>query len=146
MMKGLFPVVTNSDFAFPDSFFDNFFNGFENPTEAGYRVPRVDVEENDKAYVVTTDLPGVSKEDISLTYKDDVLTIMAKHEDKKDEKDEKKKFIRKERLNHTFCRQFTVKNIEKEGIQASFVNGVLTVTLPKADPKKVSEAHKIEVQ
>ena len=34
MMKGLFPVVTNSDFVFPDTIFDNFFNSFENPTEA----------------------------------------------------------------------------------------------------------------
>lgn len=145
MMKGLFPVVTNSDFAFPDSLFDNFFNSFENPTEAGYRVPRVDVEENDKAYVVTTDLPGVKKEDITITYKDDVLTLQAKHEEKKDEKDGKK-YIRKERLNHTFCRQFAVNNIDKDGIQANFTNGVLTVTLPKADPKKVAQAHRIEVQ
>ena len=44
MMKGLFPVVTNSDFVFPDTIFDNFFNSFENPTEGNYRVPQVDIE------------------------------------------------------------------------------------------------------
>lgn len=86
MMKGLFPVVTNSDFVFPDTIFDNFFNGFENPTEANYRVPQVDIEDTDKAYILTTDLPGVAKEDINVSYKDDVLTLTAKHEEKKDEK------------------------------------------------------------
>lgn len=50
MMKGLFPVVTNSDFVFPDTIFDNFFNGFENPTEANYRVPQVDIEHGQSLY------------------------------------------------------------------------------------------------
>lgn len=50
------------------------------------------------------------------TYNDDILTLTAKHEEKKDEKDDKKKYIRKERSSHTFCRQFTVRNIQKDGI------------------------------
>lgn len=145
MIKGLFPVVTGSSLEFPDSLFDNFFNEFENPTEGQYRVPRVDIEDTGDAYVVTADLPGMDKKDIQITYKDDVLTLMAKHEVKKDEKDGKK-YIRKERLDQTFCRQFTARNIQKDGIQASYTDGVLTVTLPKVDPKKVMEAHRIEVQ
>lgn len=145
MIKGLFPVVTGSSLEFPDSLFDNFFNEFENPTEGQYRVPRVDIEDTGNAYVVTADLPGMDKKDIQITYKDDVLTLMAKHEEKKDEKDGKK-YIRKERLDQTFCRQFTARNIQKDGIQASYTDGVLTVTLPKVDPKKVMEAHRIEVQ
>lgn len=146
MMKGLFPVVTNSDFVFPDTIFDNFFNSFENPTEGNYRVPQVDIEDTDKAYILTTDLPGIAKEDINVSYNDDILTLTAKHEEKKDEKDDKKKYIRKERSSHTFCRQFTVRNIQKDGIQAAFKDGVLTVILPKEDPKKVAEAHRIEVK
>lgn len=145
MIKGLFPVVTGSSLEFPDSLFDNFFNEFENPTEGQYRVPRVDIEDTGDTYVVTADLPGMDKKDIQITYKDDVLTLMAKHEEKKDEKDGKK-YIRKERLDQTFCRQFTARNIQKDGIQASYTDGVLTVTLPKVDPKKVMEAHRIEVQ
>ena len=95
MMKGLFPVVTNSDFVFPDTIFDNFFNSFENPTEGNYRVPQVDIEDTDKAYILTTDLPGIAKEDINVSYNDDILTLTAKHEEKKDEKDDKKKYIPK---------------------------------------------------
>ena len=82
MMKGLFPVVTNSDFVFPDTIFDNFFNSFENPTEGSYRVPQVDIEDTDKAYILTTDLPGIAKEDINVSYNDDILTLTAKHEEK----------------------------------------------------------------
>ena len=81
MMKGLFPVVTNSDFVFPDTIFDNFFNSFENPTEGNYRVPQVDIEDTDKAYILTTDLPGIAKEDINVSYNDDILTLTAKHEE-----------------------------------------------------------------
>ena len=158
MLKGLFPVVTSNDLVFPDDFFDNFFNDFESPVKGSYSVPRVDIEDTDKAYVLTADLPGMKKEDISVTYKDNVLTLLAKHEtktedsrqakDSKDAKDAKsgeakaavpqKHYIRQERMNCTYCRQFTVRNIQKDGI--------LTVTLPKVDPQKEIESHRITVR
>ena len=167
MLKGLFPVVTSNDLVFPDDFFDNFFNDFESPVKGSYSVPRVDIEDTDKAYVLTADLPGMKKEDISVTYKDDVLTLLAKHEtktedssqakDSKDAKDAKgaegakaqqpqKHYIRQERMNCTYCRQFTVRNIQKDGIEAAYKDGILTVTLPKVDPQKEIESHRITVR
>lgn len=166
MLKGLFPVVTSNDLVFPDDFFDNFFNDFESPVKGSYSVPRVDIEDTDKAYVLTADLPGMKKEDISVTYKDNVLTLLAKHEtktedsrqakDSKDAKDVKsgeakaavpqKHYIRQERMNCTYCRQFTVHNIQKDGIEAAYKDGVLTVTLPKVDPQKEIESHRITVK
>ena len=82
------------------------------------------------------------------TYDDNVLTLSAKHEETKEEKDakEKKNYIRKERTSNVFCRQFSVQNIQKEGIQANFKDGVLTIVMPKEDPKKVAESHRIAVQ
>lgn len=160
MLKGLFPVVTSNDLVFPDDFFDNFFNDFESPVKGSYSVPRVDIEDTDKAYVLTADLPGMKKEDISVTYKDNVLTLLAKHEtkteDSKDAKDAKsgeakadvpqKHYIRQERMNCTYCRQFTVRNIQKDGIEAAYKDGILTVTLPKVDPQKEIESHRITVR
>lgn len=171
MLKGLFPVVSHDDVVFPDDFFDNFFNDFASPVKGSYRVPRVDIEDTDKAYILTADLPGMKKEDISVTYDNDVLTLLAKHEtktedssqpqdskaagaaDAKDSKDAKaaeakpqKKYIRQERTNTAFCRQFTVRNIQKDGIEASYKDGVLTVTMPKVDPQKEIEAHRIEIK
>ena len=104
--------------------------------------------DTDKAYVLTTDLPGIAKEDINVTYDNNVLTLSAKHEDTKEEKDakDKKNYIRKERTSKVFCRQFSVQNIQKEGIQANFKDGVLTIVMPKEDPKKVAESHRIAVQ
>ena len=147
MMKSLFPV-TNNDFLFPDHVFNSFFNDFMKPSDGSYSIPKVDIEDTDKAYILTTDLPGVAKEDINVTYDDNVLTLSAKHEETKEEKDakEKKNYIRKERTSNVFCRQFSVQNIQKEGIQASFENGVLTITLPKEEPQQVEAKHTIEIQ
>lgn len=147
MMKSLFPV-TNNDFLFPDQVFNSFFNDFMKTSDGSYSIPKVDIEDTDKAYILTTDLPGVAKEDINVTYDDNVLTLSAKHEETKEEKDakEKKNYIRKERTSKVFCRQFSVQNIQKEGIQANFKDGVLTIVMPKEDPKKVAESHRIAVQ
>ena len=77
-MRNLFPVST--DFAFPDSTFDNFFNGLFQPTaETQVKLPKVDIEDTGKAYILTADLPGMTKKDISITYANDILTIGAQH-------------------------------------------------------------------
>lgn len=145
-MKSLFPIVNDNASFFPDNVFDSFFNSFAQPVEGDFTVPKVDIEDKGDAYELVTDLPGVTKEDVNVTYKDDVLTLSAKHEEQKDEKDEKKNYVRKERTSALFRRQFVVHNIDKDGIKAAFKDGVLTVTMPKADPKKVEESHRIEVQ
>lgn len=143
-MRTLLPLLHN-DFAFTDNVFDDFFNNFAVPAKSGYTIPKVDIEDTDKAYVLTTDLPGVAKEDISVTYADDVLTLSAKHEEQNDQQDEQKHYIRKERTSQSFCRQFTVRDIRREDIQASFKDGVLTITLPKQDQQQIEQSHQITI-
>ena len=104
-MRSLFPIVTNNDLVFPDNFVNHFFGDFMKPFDSSYSVPKVDVEDKENEYVLTTDLPGMAKEDIKLTYDKDILTISARHEEKKDEKDEKKNYIRKERTSQSFCQR-----------------------------------------
>ena len=144
-MTSLFPIVNTNDFAVPDVF-DNFFNNFMWPADSSYNVPKVDIEDKGDAYVLTADMPGVAKEDINLTYDHDVLTLFASHVENNDEQDEQKNYIRKERMSTSFCRQFPVSGIQKEGIQASFENGVLTITLPKEEPQPAETQHTIEIQ
>ena len=146
MMKSLFPIVTNNDLFFPDNLVNRFFSDFMNPFDGNYNVPKVDIEDKGDAYVMTTDLPGVAKEDISLSYDDDVLTLSACHEASKDDSDAQKNYIRKERTSRSFCRQFTVSGIDKEKIQASFKDGVLTVTLPKEAAKPAETVKTIDIQ
>ncbi len=145
-MKNLFPLIANNDLFFPDHFMDRVFGDMMKPFDASYSVPRVDIEDTGSAYVLKTDLPGVAKEDISLSYDNDVLTLSARHEANKEEQDEQKNYIRKERVSRSFCRQFHVGNIQKNDIQASFKDGVLTITLPKETPKEIEAAKTIEIQ
>lgn len=144
-MTSLFPIVNTNDFAVPDVF-DNFFNNFMWPADSSYNVPKVDIEDKGDAYVLTADMPGVAKEDINLTYDNDVLTLSASHVESKDEQDEQKNYICKERMSSSFCRQFPVSGIRKEGIQASFENGVLTMMLPKEEPQQAETKHTIDIQ
>jgi HSP20 family protein len=93
-------------------------------------MPAVDMVDNDNAYVVTAELPGMSETDIDVKYVDQTLTIRG---EKKEEKEEKKqnRYL-SERRYGAFQRVFRVPNgIDADRIEAEFKNGVLTVTLPK---------------
>ena len=65
--------------------------------------------------------------------------------DEKDEKDEQKNFVRKERRYGSFARSFDITGIDADGISAQYNNGILELDLPKEQPKKL-EGRSIEVQ
>jgi HSP20 family protein len=121
-----------------DRMFDEMFTG--RPTaesEAGW-VPRADVHENDNAFVVQLDLPGVEKDNVKVKFEDDTLVVSGerKHESSVDEKN----FHRVERAYGSFTRSISIpKDVDSEKISASFKNGVLEITLPKADEVKAKE-------
>ncbi|HLK84484.1 MAG TPA: Hsp20/alpha crystallin family protein [Xanthobacteraceae bacterium] len=100
--------------------------------------PAVDITESDKAYEITADLPGMSEKDIEVKLAPGGLTIKG---EKREEKEEKKKdYYLHERRFGAFQRSFRVpEGVEADKIEASFKNGVLTVTLPKT-----AEAQKVE--
>ena len=101
--------------------------------------PAVDVVENDKAFEITAELPGIDDKNVELTVSDGTLTIRG---EKSEEKEEKQKgYYLSERRFGSFERSFGVPdNVEIDKIEAQFKNGVLTVTLPKgavaAKPEK----------
>ena len=69
---------------------------------------KTDIKETDKDFVVTVDLPGCNKQDINLTFdKRNNITIKANHDEKK-EKNDKAKFIMRERSSSSFERTFTL--------------------------------------
>ncbi len=121
-----------------DRMFDEMFTG--RPTdesETGW-VPRADVHENDNAFIVQLDLPGVEKDNVKVKFEDDKLVVSGerKHESNVDEKN----FHRVERVYGSFTRSISVpKDVDSEKISASFKNGVLEITLPKADEVKAKE-------
>jgi HSP20 family protein len=102
-------------------------------------VPPVDIEETANEIVVRAELPGVKKDDLSITLDDNVLVLAGErkweHEARKDQ------FVRRERRYGAFTRSFTLPpTVDAEKIAASMVDGVLTLTLPKraeAQPRKI---------
>lgn len=98
---------------------------------------KTDIKENDHDYEMKVDLPGFKKEDLKLQLKDGYLNISASHNENKDEKDKSGKVVRQERYTGSMQRSFYVGEDVKQGdINAKFENGVLTLTIPKVEPKK----------
>jgi HSP20 family protein len=107
-------------------------------------VPAVDVIDEEKAYRVTAELPGLSEKDIEVTKDGDLLTIKGQ---KKEEREEKEKgYFLSERHFGSFERSLRLpEGIDDAKIEAKFENGVLTVVLPKT-PEAVSKPKKIAIK
>ena len=107
-------------------------------TTASALAPRVDVSEDDDAYEITAELPGVEEKDIEITLKENLLTL---HGEQKAEREEKKKdYHMTERRHGSFTRSFRLPdNVDADNIKAEFDKGVLTLTLPKSAEAKAKE-------
>lgn len=152
-MFGIVPFKTNNSgvkSGYTGDLFDDFFNSdFITPIRMDNEMSKfkVDVKETDKAYIISADLPGVDKKDISVNYKNKYIIISAKREEEHEEKDDKKEnsYLRKEKTYGEFSRSFYFDNIQYDNINAKFENGVLKVELPK-EVKEVDKGTKIEVE
>ena len=103
--------------------------------------PAVDIKEEEDKLVVTTDLPGINKEDVEINLKEDMLEIRAKTG--KEKETEEEGYIRRERAYTQFYRAVRLPtSVKEEGSTAKLENGVLTITLPKmqleAPTKKIA--------
>ena len=130
-MRSLLPMF--DDF-FMDDGWDSFFDNAP-AMRNRISVPRVDIEDKKDHYEVVADFPGFTKDQIHVSYEHGVLTLDAHKDNSKETNDKDKNFIRKERYASDFRRQFAVKGIKKNGIKAALHDGVLTITLPKAEPE-----------
>ncbi len=105
--------------------------------------PAVNEKEDDKAYYVEVDLPGVKKDDINVEVKDNILTISGERKFKKEEKDEG--YIRTESFFGKFERRFTLpSDADAQKIEAKAEDGVLYITIPKIEEKENTK--KIEIK
>ncbi|HTS52920.1 MAG TPA: Hsp20/alpha crystallin family protein [Burkholderiales bacterium] len=104
---------------------------------------KVDVEENDKAYTVKAEVPGVKKEDINIQIDGNQVSISAEAKKEKDVK-EGGKVIRSERYYGALYRSFSLgQDVDQAGASAKYSDGILQLTLPK---KATSAAKKLSVQ
>jgi len=97
--------------------------------------PVVDIYDTEKAIVINVELPGVTRESISLDVKENILTL--KGERKSDEKISHENYYRMERCFGTFERAFTLPaTVDPERITANFKEGILRVEIPKPEENK----------
>ena len=123
-------------------FADDFFRGpfWGSGIETGSAM-RTDVKEKEGSYVMTMELPGVSKDDIKIDLKDGYITITATMTSSKNNAEEGK-YIRKERFEGSCKRSFYVGDyVTEDKVKASFKDGVLTLEIPK-EPEPVPEEPK----
>ena len=125
---------------FDDRFFRSFFDMNDMVGSAGFRV---DVKEQQDNYLLEAELPGVKQEDINLTVDDDVLTISAEVNTQK--KEQHQNYLYSERRTGHMERRFSLEGIRQEGIAAAYQDGVLTITLPKAQPEQQKAARRIAI-
>jgi HSP20 family protein len=131
-----------------DRLFSNAFGDFLSPLgpagaseEVSTRrwMPAVDIRETGDALTLFAELPGLSREDVHITLENNVLTISGERKFEKDAKGDD--YHRIERAYGAFARSFTLpQNVKADKVEASFMDGVLAVTLPKAEeakPRKV---------
>ena len=134
-----------------DDFDRSFFRGFNRPERTLYgknaaHLMKTDVKETADSFEVDVDLPGFKKDEIKLELNNGFLTISTeKSLEKKEEKEGK--VIRQERFAGSMQRSFYVgQTLTEEDIKAKYENGVLSLTLPKKDARKVPEKKQILIE
>ncbi|SKA93218.1 HSP20 family protein [Caloramator quimbayensis] len=104
---------------------------------------KTDIVDRGDKFVLEADLPGFKKEDIDIDIDGNMLTISAKHSEKREENMDN--YIRRERRYGSFTRSFDVSNIKTDEIKAEYKDGVLTLELPKIN-KEGKAGRKISIQ
>ncbi|HDZ90896.1 MAG: Hsp20/alpha crystallin family protein [Deltaproteobacteria bacterium] len=120
-----------SDRLWPDLFMDNHED----------LVPNVDFIEKDGKYLLHAELPGLNKDDISISIEDGYVTVSGRKETSKEE--EGTTYYLKETRSGSFSRSFRLPGkVDRDKVDATFKDGVLTVTMPM---EKAPEARKIKI-
>ena len=121
-----------------DGFFDDFWKDLALTPSAGAErsvagfSPRLDVKENDDAYVISVELPGLEEKDFDISLEEDILTI--KGEKKAQHEEDREGYHHVETVSGHFERRLRLpEGIDADSVKASFNNGVVSIALPKTE-------------
>ena len=142
---------------FGENLFDDFFDDdfFRMPAwtgrdplygKRGKNLMKTDVRETDTSYELDVDLPGFKRDEINVDLQNGYLTIQASKGLDKDQKDQQGRYIRQERYAGACSRRFYVCDVKAEDVKAKYESGVLTVLIPKKEPKKIVSGTSVIVE
>jgi len=147
-------------FNYRDSFIDSFDSVFDQMVQKQFPTltdefgldflskssyPKVDIVDFKDRLEITSEIPGLSKQDISIEIKDSVLTISGKKLEK-NQNGEQGTYLYRELKHSSFKRSFTLSdNLASSRIKAKFENGTLNITIPKIEPK-IEEAQIVDIE
>lgn len=140
-----------------DRLFDRFAGSFGFPllrrmfdiepagrTSFTFSAPAMDMSEDDKAYKISAELPGLDAKDVDVTISGNTLLLKGEKRQEKEEKEQN--YYLSERIYGSFQRAFELPaSVDRDKIAADFSKGVLTITLPKT-PAAQKQQKKIEVK
>ena len=141
---------------FGENLFDEFFNdpfalmtSGRDPLYGKHakNLMKTDVRELDGSYEIDIDLPGFKKDEVDIQLQDGCLTISAAKGLDKDEQDKKGRYIRQERYAGSVSRSFYVgEDVKPADVKASFEDGILRLSVPKAEAKQLPDNTTIAIQ
>ena len=142
---------------FNENVFDDLFDQTMNMDMFGRRNPlygkhtkdlmKTDVRETEDSYVLDIDLPGFKKDELQVELENGYLTIRAEKGLDKDETDKQGRYIRQERWSGSCSRSFYVGDtVKPEDVRASFENGILQISFPKEEPRKLASSTSIAIE
>lgn len=124
-----------------DSFFNDDFLTRGSVYESSFKV---DVSQSDEGYLVEAEMPGFSKEDISISLDEGKLIIAANKDEEIDKSDEEKNYIHKERKSSQMSRTMYFPDVDEDSVKASLKDGILEIKLLKNEIKERKKQIEIE--
>ena len=139
------------DFDDFDRRIDRYLNGRHGVNRELYgkkarNMMKTDVRETDGTYELDIDLPGFKKDEIDVKLNNGYLTISASKGVDKDQKDNEGNYIRRERYAGSMQRSFYVGDIPSGDVHARYEDGILKLSVPKADVKRLESHNAIAIE
>ncbi len=134
----MLPMITRRNYkpvTLSDFLNEDFFPTFTRPSTT---LPAVNIREDEKGFYLELAVPGMSKKDLKIEVKDELLTISAGQ--KEDTQEEYDGYRRREFSYSSFCRSFYLpEDISEDKIGASYKDGILSISIPKLEEEQKKE-------
>lgn len=127
--------ITRRGASYRQAAFEDFFRPFADMVNSPLRT---NVKETDTAYLFEAEMPGFEQSEIELSILDGLMTIQAEHKEAENEGET--------RVTRSMRRNFTIENVDEEGITAQYKNGILSINLPKAAAPEAPEPRRISIE